>query len=377
MTTTAPPALTSDQLAEVLANIELGTARWRRKLRIVAVVGRWGRVHEVSQRQLEDRCSVSRNLLIELLEELVRARILVCWYAPEGGTRAAAYTVNPNIDQWGRDRAGALVDGGVPWLRDVAAVRLWVFHVEPEQYAEPGQRREGGAYSRRRPAQRREGGAYSRRSPEQRREGGSDARRRGISAARGETVFATQEQPDPQEVPTWVGSSGTSPPPEGSGGESIDGPEWRRARAAVLAAADNGGRAKFLNGPPERKLLEVVASHGTEQVIAWLVESPAGLGVPRLVDWLADRSHQPDPELVEQLANRAEAEVIASGDLGATGGGMHGWAAPPEVPRLREFTGHAYDGEPVSPAVAAARAALRTPAGVPADDTMSTGGAHP
>jgi hypothetical protein len=339
-------------------------------------------VHEVSQRQLQERCSVSRNLLIELLEELVRARILVCWYAPEGGTRAAAYTVNPSIEQWGRDRAGALVDGGVPWLHEVATVRRWAFHVEPGEYAEPGQRRERGPYSRRRPAQRREGDPYARRSPELRREGASNARRRGIVAARGCSDIAPPDQGEPQEVPTWVGSSGTSPLPEGSGGVSIDASEWRRARAAVLAAADNGGRAKFLNGPPEQSLRGLVVEHGADQVLAWLVESPAGLGVPRLVEWLVDRPHEPDEDLAERLRTRAEAEVIASGDLGATGGGMHGWAPPVEGPRLAEFTGHAYESEPadgIDPIerLRRAKAELATAAAGVEDDTMATGGAHP
>lgn len=147
---------------------------------------------------------------------------------------------------------------------------------------------------------------------------------------------------------------------------SIDGSEWRRVRAVVLEAADNGGRTKFLNGPPQEQLRQLVADHGAERVIEWVAASPAGLGVPRLVEWLADRPHQPDEDLIEQLRQRPEAETIAGVD------------APPvvEVPRLREFTGHDYDGDPAAPAVAAAREALRNRPAAPVDGTLVDGGAH-
>lgn len=115
-----------------------------------------------------------------------------------------------------------------------------------------------------------------------------------------------------------------------------DSVEWRRLVAAVKVAA----RAPFVEGAPKLELLELYRDVGAAQLIEWLPEAPSDHGVPRLVAWLSDQRYRPDSELIERLEARAQAEaeaeaaVIASGDLGATTGGM---GDAPDRPRLAEY----------------------------------------
>jgi hypothetical protein len=130
--------------------------------------------------------------------------------------------------------------------------------------------------------------------------------------------------------------------------------------------------APFLEGAPKQQLQRVFVAVGVDQVAAWLEEAPGGLKIPRLVDWLEDQMHRPDPELLERIRSaRSEPEPVAEP------------AVDPAGPRYVEFTGHQHD-EPAAPAavrtlVHQARTAVRGSTFASPDDTMnsSTGGAHP
>jgi hypothetical protein len=374
---TTPEVLTSDQLLEVIAHLEPPNKRWRQKVRLLAIVGRWGDVHELGVRELAERTGWGLELVTHLVGELVAARIVHVW-RESVGTRATAYVVNPRIDQWGTDPRGVLVGGGVPWSQPVAAIRLWVFHVEHEEYAEPRQRAATGTRTARRASQRAATDTSAARNVGQRAATDTSTARKPRHARGPRAQARALAAAVAQEVPPGVGSELPSPPPAGAGGDELrDDPGFR----AVVAAVKHATKAPFLEGGPREELARLYQAVGGEKILEWLVESPVQ-GAPRTVTWLVDRQHEPSDDLKERLERRREAraaqdrayeEAIASGRL----------ASPEPIERRYEdFTGRQLHEEPEDRTegrqlARAAREALQTtPPGL-AGDTMegATGGA--
>lgn len=366
------PAIQPGALLEVLANIDQGTKRWRRKVQLLAVLGRWGEVHAIGVRELSERTGISHRLLAELLQELLEARALAVEWVGQG-SRPTGWVVDARVQRW----------VGVPWLRDPAAVALYAFHVEPADNARPGQRAQGEPRSARRASQRAQGETRSARRSERRAQGETtsarrDATARGIRAGvRALSADAPQEGYLPRAGADEASSAAASSP-GAADGSSIDQGEWKRLRAAVLAAAvPVAGRPKFLNGPTEQQLLELAQLAGCSELLTWLPDAPPDLGVPRLVDWLQDRWHAPTGELLEALEARAEAQDAqdALGAVLGAGGpvaGAQDAPAPPPAP----WGGFSYQDAPADPAAARAAAAQARAQLRPGDPTTTEGTTH-
>ena len=291
---TAAPAIEPGQLLEVLANIDLGTKRWRRKAQLVSILGRWGDGHRVGIRELNRRTGISFTLLEQLLAELVEARVVLVVELGTG-SRPTTWAVSPAIDRW----------RGVPWVRPVDAVERWAFHVAQERYANPGQRSAYGSPSERRPKQRSEGGAYAERKKSQRSEGGAYAERNEKPAFRPGGVGRALIEAEPEKGFPTRGSahpSSSSSAREEEEAAAIDPGEWASLRRLVMTA---GGGA-YLAGGAADQLAGVVCTHGAEQVRAWVMEAPKRLGVPMLVEWLATRAYAPTADELAALEARPD-----------------------------------------------------------------------
>lgn len=294
-------AIEPGQLLEVLANIDLATKRWRRKAQLIGILGRWGEGHRVGMRELNRRTGISFSLLEQLLAELVEARVLVVVELGTG-TRATTWTVSASVDRW----------RGVPWLRPVDAIERWVFHVEHEQYATTGQRSAYRPRSERKPKQRSEGANNAERKPKQRSEGGPYAERNENAAFRSGGVGRALADTSPEKgciTPSsdLQRSSSSSAVPTTTAGIDPASGEWRALRNLVIRA----GGGKFLAGVAEWKLQALAEQWGIETVRGWVTEAPARLGVPALVEWLADRPHDPTADelaAIDQAAALGEPE---------------------------------------------------------------------
>ncbi len=288
-------AIEPGQLLEVLANIDLGTKRWRRKAQLIGILGRWGAGHQVGLRELKRRTGISNDLLEALLGELVEARVLVVVELGTG-TRATTWAVSPAIERW----------QGVPWLRSVDAVERWAFHVEQERYATTGQRSGYRPRSERKPRQRSEGRADPERKPRQRSEGGADPERNEKPAFRpGGVGRALAGVASEKGFPSSGSDSEASSSSGGREAEAgIEPAEWEKLRRLVMTA---GGGA-YLRGRAADELAAVVRAHGVEKVRAWVMEAPKRLGVPMLVDWLATRAYEPSADELAALAARPDDE---------------------------------------------------------------------
>lgn len=130
----AERALTPAELLRILAKIDARGDRWKRKLRIVSVIGSWGVPNPAGIRELSEHAESSDHTTMGLLRELVEARIVLV-VQKGGGSRPTTYVVNRDIHQWGTTGRGAVVAGGVPWLCSVPEAQLFAFHVAPPRDA--------------------------------------------------------------------------------------------------------------------------------------------------------------------------------------------------------------------------------------------------
>lgn len=320
-----PNPIDPGALHEVLANIDLGTARWRRKARLIGIVARWGEVHELALLELANRGRSNHELTSELLGELILQRIVVPVYVGAGG-RPSAYYVSDEIEKW--------LD--VPWERDVDAVVRWAFHVEHEPYVEPVPRAVRAANAARERTRRAGRSAPAARGVTRRAESGprparGDSPARGIRAA----VRAPLRVVDVGEREPGSAEPGTNDPPpllspeEQEERDRIEA-SYRKIRSLVAYAAAEAipGRKNFVGGRADAELREVFAELGAERIKELVRQADPSFGVPKLIRWLADQSAGVDPELAAALDARAEPDPLA---------GMFGAPAEPAAPRLPEW----------------------------------------
>src|SRR5574343_1286394 len=131
---TTSQVLDPDQLLEVLANIG-GGWRWRRKVALIAIIGRAGATIEIGIRELAERATIGLELTRHLLAELATAKVLTVIHTG-AESRPAAYHVNARLSAW----------AGVPWVQPVRIVELFTFHMEHGPRTKPDLRAASGPH---------------------------------------------------------------------------------------------------------------------------------------------------------------------------------------------------------------------------------------
>lgn len=286
------------ELCEALANIDLATVRWRRKVQLLHVLGRYPDGHRISFEALAARTRIDKDHVGVLVREMIGARIVEL-IEPKAGPVAALYAINPRVEQW----------AGVPWTSTIAEVWSFVFHAEhwgsqtPDLSPVRGART--GGKRKQTPVRAPTTGDRTAKPPMGSAGTGDNEK---SASGRGRKYRGQVADLLQQQFPAGRVDNFTAAARDREAGELMPDPEgWRTVTQAVLTVAVPVRGRRFLSPRATSALRDLVYEVGAERVIDLLELAQIdnlGMGVPQLVEWLDSSAHA-DVEVLKRLAERA------------------------------------------------------------------------